>query len=143
MLATRLVHDLTREAALQMASLAHAAARREGIAIAVAIVDRGGHIILVDRMDGAAACAVPLAVSKAETAVMTLAPTRTWFDSTQPGRADWGMNLALAGRFNAMPGGAPISIAGDIVGGLGVSGGEASQDVACASAALEGFEDCA
>lgn len=133
---TRAVVELTREAARRLADAAQAAAARSGIAIAVAVVDRGGHVILVDRMDAAATCAVPLAVSKAETAAATLAPTQTWFGSTQPGMADWGMNAALGGRFNAMPGGLPVAIAGQVAGAIGVSGGEAAQDVACASAAI-------
>jgi uncharacterized protein GlcG (DUF336 family) len=102
-------------------------------------VDRGGHVILIDRMDGAATCAVPLAASKAETAAATRAPTDAWFASTQPGMPDWGMNMVLGGRFSAMPGGFPVALGGQVAGAIGVSGGEAAQDVACANAAVASF----
>lgn len=131
---------LARAAARKMADAAHASAEREGVAIAVTCVDAGGHVILADRMDGAATCAVPLAQSKAETAAATMAPTSAWFDSTQPGQPDWGMNVPLAGRFNAMPGGLPVEIGGMLVGAVGVSGGEAYQDEACAKAAVAALE---
>lgn len=136
MKAVREVKEVTRDTAHRIAKTAMESAIEEGIAIAVVCVDRGGHIVLVDRMDGSATCAVPLAQSKAETAAGTLAPTAMWFESTQPGHPDWGMNIPLGGRFNAMPGGIPIEIDGEIVGAVGVSGGEAKQDVRCAKAGL-------
>ena len=136
MSAVREVKEVTRDTAHRIAKSAMAAAEKEGIAVAVVCVDRGGHIVLADRMDGAATCAVPLAHSKAETAAATLSPTAMWFDSTQPGQPDWGMNIPFGGRFNAMPGGIPIEIDGEIVGAIGVSGGEAEQDVRCADAGL-------
>ncbi len=128
--------ELTRKAAQILVHAAHQAAFSEGIAVAVVVVDTGGHPILVDRMDGAATCAAPLAQSKAETAAATQASTEVWFNSTQPGAADWGMNMVLGGKFNAMPGGLPVEVGGAFVGAIGVSGGAASQDVLCARAAL-------
>ena len=129
--------ELRRMAAQILAQAAHQAALSEGIAVAVVVVDTGGHPILVDRMDGAATCAVPLAQSKAETAAATQSATDMWFQSTQPGAADWGMNTALGGKYNAMPGGLPVEISGVVVGAIGVSGGSAVQDVLCARAALD------
>jgi uncharacterized protein GlcG (DUF336 family) len=119
-----------------MVTAAQAAASADGVGIAVVCVDRGGHVVVADRMDGAPSCAVPLAQSKAETAAATLAPTAAWFDSTQPGRPDWGMNIPLGGRYNAMPGGLPVELAGEIVGAIGISGGEAALDARYAAAAL-------
>lgn len=128
--------SLIRRAAQILFDAAQEAARSEGIAIAVAVVYRGRHAIVIDRMDGAASCSVPLALSKAETAAATLAPTETWFHSTQPSLPDWGMNVPLGGRYNAMPGGLPVVIEGQVGGAIGVSGGEATQDARCAVAAL-------
>lgn len=128
--------ELTRTAAQILVQAAHQAAFSQGIAVAVVVVDTGGHPILVDRMDSAATCAVPLAQSKAETAAATQSATEVWFQSTQPGAADWGMNAALGGKYNAMPGGLPIEIGGAFVGAIGVSGGAAVQDVLCARAAI-------
>lgn len=128
--------SLSRRAAQILIDAAQGAARSDGIAVAVAVVDCGGHAIIIDRMDGAANCAVPLALSKAETAAATLAATENWFHSTQPGQRDWGMNVPLGGRYNAMPGGLPVAINGQMAGAIGVSGGEATQDARCAAAAL-------
>jgi uncharacterized protein GlcG (DUF336 family) len=132
----RRLRDMSRALAAQLVEAAEARAATIGIAIAVVVVDRGGHSVLAARMDGAALCAVPLAANKAETAVMTLAPTEAWFGSTQPGKPDWGFSTALAGRFTCMPGGLPVTVAGEVIGAVGVSGGEATQDVSCAEAAL-------
>lgn len=132
----RTVTELTRDAAAAIVAAAEAQAAQDGLAVAVACVDRGGHVIVIDRMDGAATCAVPLALSKAETAAATMAATAAWFQSTQPGQPDWGMNVPLGGRFNAMPGGLPIEIDSEIVGAVGVSGGEATDDERCAAAGL-------
>ncbi len=133
---TRMLRDMSRELAARLAQAALAQAAQLGIAIAVVVVDRGGHLVLADRMDGTASCAFPLALAKAESAAATLAPTLLWFGTTQPGQPDWGMSAALGGRFTCMPGGNPVAVAGEIVGAVGVSGGEAEQDVACAGAAL-------
>ena len=70
------------------------------------------------------------------TAAATLAPSALWFGTTQPGGADWGMTMALAGRFTAMPGGLPAMAGNEVIGAIGISGGEAAQDVRCAEAAL-------
>jgi uncharacterized protein GlcG (DUF336 family) len=128
--------QLTRAAARALADAAQAEAGRRGLAVAVAVVDAGGHPILLDRMDGTATCAAPLALSKAETAAATLAPTDAWFASTQPGQPDWGMHVALGGRLCAMPGGLPVEAGGAVAGAVGVSGGSAEEDLACARVAL-------
>ncbi len=120
-------------------ALAEAACReaaRLDVAITAVVVDRGGHPVYVERMDGAAFCACPLALAKADTAAATLAPSALWYGTTQPGGADWGMNTALAGRFTAMPGGLPVRAGHEVVGAIGISGGEAEQDVRCAETAL-------
>jgi uncharacterized protein GlcG (DUF336 family) len=115
---------------------AHRRAAEMGVAIAAAVVDRGGRIVAVVRMDGTALCGVPIAIDKAYSAVACAAPTHQWAESTMPGGADWGMSTALDGRMVVYPGGMPIVSAGDVVGGLGVSGAEGHQDLECATAAL-------
>lgn len=138
MTSIRTVRDMSLPYAQSLAATACLEAERLGIMITVVVVDRGGHPVYVVRMDGAALCAFPLALAKAETAATTLAPSALWFATTQPGGADWGMTMALAGRFTAMPGGLPASAHGEVIGAIGISGGEAAQDVRCAEAALGG-----
>lgn len=136
MVDVRSVKDMTSNLATTLAGGSRAEAGRLGVAVTTVVVDRGGHPVFADRMDGAATCAFPLALAKAETAAATLAATEVWLGTTQPGQPDWGMTIAVAGRFIAMPGSLPVSVDGEVVGAIGVSGGEASQDVICAVAGL-------
>ena len=79
---------------------------------------------------------------KAYTAVLWQMPTGEFMQSTQPGGVDWGFNTTTGGRVVVYAGGLPIFAGGELVGGLGVSGGTGEQDEACARAALaaEGLE---
>lgn len=108
-----------------------------GTPMAVAVVDRGGNLVAVQRMDGAQLVAVPLAMDKAWTAVACDAPTDEWAGSTAPGGDDWGMSTALSGRIVVLPGGLPVRHGSELVGAIGVSGGYGHEDKRCALAALE------
>lgn len=107
-----------------------------GVAMGIAVVDRGGLPIVTARMDGAQIPAVDLAVGKAYTAVAFGSPTEAWAQSTAPGGSDWGLSTALAGRFVVIAGGLPILVDGELAGAVGVSGAAAPVDRACAEAGL-------
>lgn len=124
------------EAALRLIDEVRAEATRQGLAVAVAVADRGGNAVASARMDGAALGAMTLAVDKAYTAVLWQVPTGEFMGSTQPGGVDWGFNTTTGGRVVVYAGGLPITSGGELVGGLGVSGGTGEQDEACARAAL-------
>jgi uncharacterized protein GlcG (DUF336 family) len=130
----------TRDAGLELADRLLAgvrdAAAEDGLAMAAAVLDRGGQLVAAMRMDGAQICAVPLAIDKAFTAVAVHKPTEAWAQSTQPGGSDWGFNTTLGGRIVVFAGGMPIVFDDEVIGGLGVSGGAAHQDKACAESAL-------
>jgi uncharacterized protein GlcG (DUF336 family) len=101
-----------------------------------AVVDRGGNVVASARMDGAQIIALPLAVDKAFTAVACGRPSDAWAESSQPGGKDWGFTTTLGGRIVVFAGGVPVVVDGEVVGGLGVSGGPAEVDRACAEAGL-------
>ncbi|GAA1008465.1 DNA polymerase III subunit delta' [Acrocarpospora pleiomorpha] len=124
--------DLAR----RIAAAAEAEARRLDKAMGVAVVDRGGQIIVASRMDGASPVALQLAIDKAFTAAAFNAPTDAWGEVTKPGAADWGLTSALGGRIVILAGGLPIRVDGQLVGALGVSGAAPSVDLACAQAGL-------
>ena len=105
-----------------------------GIRVAVVVVDAAGHDVASERMDGAPFAVLPIAREKAWTAAAFGAPTTAWHESSQPGTAFWGLTNALGGRFSVLAGGVPLVLDGLLVGGVGVSGGDATQDHACASA---------
>jgi uncharacterized protein GlcG (DUF336 family) len=124
------------EPALRLLEEVRAEAARQGLVVAVAVADRGGNMVASARMDGAALGAMTLAVDKAYTAVLWEVPTGEFMTSTQPGGADWGFNTTTGGRVVVYAGGLPIVAGGELLGGLGVSGGTGEQDEACARAAL-------
>jgi uncharacterized protein GlcG (DUF336 family) len=109
------------------------AAARE-LALAICVVDAGGHVITAQRMDGAALGALSLAEGKAYTAVLWGTRTGDFTESTQPGGPDWGWNTTDP-RVVVYAGGIPLLVDGALVGGLGASGGLADEDEACVVAA--------
>lgn len=128
-----LVHqEVGAELARQLIQAAQSRAKELGVAVAVAVVDRGGQLVALDRMDGTAICGAPIAIDKAFSAVACAAPTDAWAGSTAPGGRDWGMASGLGGRMVVYPGGLPVIANGDVIGGIGVSGAEGHQDKACA-----------
>lgn len=132
-----IVHaDMSLALAEQLLAGVRDAAASEGLSVAGAVVDRGGQIVAVARMDGTPICGVPLAIDKAFSAAAMAAPTDAWAESTTPGRPDWGMSTALGGRMVVYPGGLPLFCDGELIGGLGVSGGEGHQDKSYAAASV-------
>ena len=110
------------------------AAARE-LALAVCVVDAGGHVIAAQRMDGAALGAMRLAEGKAYTAVLWGTRTGDFTESTQPGGADWGWNTTDE-RIVVYAGGVPLFADGLLVAGVGASGGAAADDEACVVSAV-------
>lgn len=127
---------LSLDSAQRVISAVHRASGQRGIRTAAAVVDAGGNVIAVARMDGAQLGSVSLAIDKAYTAIAFGHPTSRWSRSSEPGGTDWGLGTALGGRAVVIPGGVPIYHQGRLIGGLGVSGAAADADEACASEAL-------
>src|SRR6202163_82333 len=131
---------LTHQGAKKMAAIAVGRAQDAGIAIAVAITDAGGHLILLERMDGGRFHTVHSATTKAVCAASNKRPTSAQGAQGQPLDAAHAIGLALAAgpeRWTAMEGGYPIIVDGECVGGVGVSGGDWANDEKIAQAAVE------
>jgi len=122
------------ELALELLARARAEAEGRSLALATCVVDAGGHVIASQRMDGAALGAMRLAVGKAYTSVLWGVPSGSFMASTQPGGEDWGWN-ATDERIVVYAGGVPLYDGGQLVGGIGASGGAAEQDEECVAAA--------
>jgi uncharacterized protein GlcG (DUF336 family) len=133
--------ELSLELALGLLARVRQEAGSRDLSLAAAVVDPSGHVLASQRMDGAALGAMRLAVGKAFTAVSWAAPTRDFGRSTQPGGDDWGWNTTDA-RIVVYAGGIPLLVEGELVGGLGASGGAAADDDACVlgAAAALGFD---
>lgn len=121
--------------ALELLAVVRAEAEARSLQLAICVVDAGGHVIASQRMDGAALGAMHLAIGKAYTAVLWGARTGDFTESTQPGGADWGWNTTDA-RIVVYAGGVPLFAAGQLVGGVGASGGAPADDEACVVAAV-------
>jgi uncharacterized protein GlcG (DUF336 family) len=79
---------------------------------------------------------VEIAVNKAFTAACHRRPTHT-YTNAQPGQEAFGIMNMHGGRFSIFVGGWPIEVEGEVVGGIGVSGGHTKEDIACCKAGIE------
>ena len=120
--------------ALELLTGVRVEAEQRSLALAACVVDAGGHVIASQRMDGASLGALQLADGKAYTAVLWGVRSGYLMQTTQPGGDDWGFNVTDP-RVVVYAGGVPLFIDGQLVGGLGASGGLAEQDEECVAAA--------
>ena len=108
-----------------------------GVPMVIAVVDKGGNLVALHRMDQALLVSIDIAWNKAYTAVAVKVPTHELAQLAQPGQPLFGIHNADGGRVVIFGGGYPLQVDGDIVGGIGVSGGSVEEDMQCAEAALE------
>jgi glc operon protein GlcG len=130
---------LTTNGAKTMLAAAISKAEDYGIAVTVAIVDAGGHMLVLERMDGGRFHTVHSSTTKAVTAASNKRPTTTKGAQGQELDTLHAIGLSLAAgpaRWTAMEGGFPIIVEGECLGGLGVSGGDWKQDEDIAKAAI-------
>ncbi|MCD2443283.1 heme-binding protein [Agromyces sp. SYSU K20354] len=125
--------------AVELVGAARRRAEELGVAVSIAVVDAGGHLIGFARMDGAEIAGPTLAVDKAFTAVAHRAPTSELGGLAVPGGVLFGLHANGGGRYVLFPGGMPLAVEGVVVGGVGVSGADAADDEACARVAVELF----
>ena len=128
---------LTLAAAMTQAALDRAAGL--GALVSAAVVDAGGHLVHFQRMDRAEIAGPTLAVDKAFTAVAHRIATAELGPLTGPGGALQGMHANGSGRYVVFAGGLPCWHDEVVVAGVGVSGGTADEDSACARAAWDVF----
>jgi glc operon protein GlcG len=131
---------LTLAGAKKIMATATALAAEAHIAVSVVIVDAGGHVILVERMDGGRFHTVHSAATKAVCAASSRRPTGPLGAQGQPLDAIHAIGLAVAAgaeRWTAMEGGCPILVDGECIGAIGVSGGSFESDEGVARKAAE------
>jgi len=130
---------LTVQGAKKMMEAAIDAASRAGAAVTIAIVDAGGHLMLLERMEGGKFHTVHSATTKAACAASTRRPTTSQGAIGQSLDVAHALGLALAAgteRWTAMEGGCPVIVAGTCVGGVGVAGADWTTDEMIAQAAV-------
>ena len=106
----------------------------------IAVVDEGGNLMALERLDGTFAAGANISIGKARTAVLFKRPTKAFEDIIKNGRT--AMVALPDAYFTPLQGGVPITIDGQIVGGVGVSGAaSAQQDEELAIAGANVFSD--
>ena len=130
---------LTSKGVRMMMDAALVRAAEFGIPVTVAIVDDGGHLLMLERMEGGRFHTVHSATAKAVTAASNKRPTTTKGAQGQELDVIHALGLALAAgpkNWTAMEGGYPVMVENECIGGIGVSGGDWKQDEEIAQAAL-------
>jgi glc operon protein GlcG len=124
---------LTLDDAKRIAAAAEAEAVRNQWNVAIAILDDGGTLLYMQRMDGTQIASSEISVAKGRAAIGFKRPTKALEDVVAGGRTAM---LALPGNV-AVEGGVPLVYKGDIVGSIGVSGVQSFQDGIIAKAGAD------
>jgi len=122
--ATRLRPSLTLAAARAALAAAQAEAARCGWRVGVAVVDEAGDLIAFERDDGAQRITCEVALGKARTAARLQAPSKLFEEFINAGKPSF---LSTPG-VTALEGGLPVSVQGQVVGAIGVSGAHGEND---------------
>jgi uncharacterized protein GlcG (DUF336 family) len=133
---TIMQQSISQEAAIQLIEAAEKKARELKKPMVIAICDESGHLKAFARMDGAPLLSVQIAQDKAYTAISFGFPTHAWFEfiKNDPPLLH---GITHTPRLIVFGGGYPVKLNGQVVGGIGVSGGHYSEDMQCAEAALK------
>ena len=130
---------LTSRGVRTMMDTALARAAELSITVTVAIVDDGGHLLMLERMEGGRFHTVHSATTKAVTAASNKRPTSSKGAQGQELDVLHALGLTLAAgpqNWTAMEGGYPVMVQNECIGGIGVAGGDWKQDEEIARAAL-------
>jgi uncharacterized protein GlcG (DUF336 family) len=137
------VKRLTLEDARIVLESAEAKAKEIGVAETICVCDDGGHPIALHRMTGARITGVEIAIAKAFTAAGHRRATHTFnappSGPALPGNEAFGIHGMHPGKFAIFVGGFPIEVDAEVVGGVGVSGGNGQQDMQVAEAGIAAF----
>jgi len=123
---------LTLDAAKKIAAAAEAEAVKNKWNVVIAVVDDGGHLIYLQRMDTTQTGSIDVAIRKAQTAMSFKRPTKVFEDAIAGGR-----NALIALGALPLEGGLPVTIGGQVIGAVGVSGVTSQQDGQIAKAGVD------
>ena len=128
--------SLSLEDARKAAAAASTEAKKNKWAMAIAVVDDGGHLIYFERIDETQFGSIDIAIGKARTAVSLKRPTKALEDALNGGQ------YAILTFPNILPreGGLPVFADGKVIGAIGVSGGTSPQDAQVAKAGVDALK---
>lgn len=124
---------LTLEDVKRIAAAAEAEALAHHWAVSIAVVDDGGHLLWLQRLDGAAPVSAQIAPNKARTSALGRRESRIYEEMINQGRVSF---LSVPGLEALLEGGVPIMVDGQCVGAVGVSGVKSTEDAQIARAGI-------
>jgi uncharacterized protein GlcG (DUF336 family) len=125
---------LAAEDVKRIAAAAEAMAVSNRWAVTIAVVDDGGHLLWLQRLDGAAPASALIAPAKARAAALGRRETKGYEDMINQGRTAY---LSVPEIEGMLEGGVPLMVGGHCVGAVGVSGVRSSEDAQIARAGVE------
>ena len=123
---------LTQNEVSQMLIAARNEAQANGWAVAIAIVDDGGHLLAFERLDDASAISSYISIEKARTSALGKRESKGYEDMVNGGRTAF----LSAPLLTSLEGGVPVIVDGQVIGAVGVSGVKAEQDAQVAKAGI-------
>ena len=124
---------LTLADATKISDAAEAKSKAEGWNMVIVVLDAGGHMISLRKMDGVQLGSIDVALGKAKTAVYFKRPTKAFEDMM---KVEGGVRIATLPNAVAIEGGLPIVKDGVLVGAIGISGASSAQDGIVAEAGI-------
>ena len=132
---------MTLSLALALTEKVKQKASEMGVKAVIAVADAGANTISLQSMDDAYIASVDIAINKAFTVVSLKMPTKNLATLAAPGGSLYGIQFTNGGKIVIFGGGVPLySKDGQIIGGIGISGGTADQDTALGDYAAEIFK---
>lgn len=126
---------------MRIVDAAIARSREIDCAVSVAVLDRTREPVAFARLAGAPIFTARVAIAKAFAAVSLQTPTHETQRFTAPGGPFFGLESIDGGVISTIPGGLPLTIAGELAGAVGVSGGTAEQDLEIAVQAASALDE--
>ncbi|MEH6527257.1 MAG: heme-binding protein [Sneathiella sp.] len=133
------INRLSHSDALILIDGAREKSREIGIPMCISIVDESGNLVAFERMDGGKITSITISQDKAFTAAAAKKATHEYNAANVPGNLVFGIHTEVGGRLSSVGGGLPVLVAGEVVGGIGLSSGSPAQDMECAEAGLQKF----
>ncbi|MGI2328417.1 GlcG/HbpS family heme-binding protein [Planococcus sp. YIM B11945] len=133
------MNKITLELAKEVIAGAEEEATKIGVAMVITVVDDGGNLVAIHRMDDAWLASIDIAQNKAWTSVALKMPTATLAEATVPAAELYGLNTTNNGRLVVFGGGIPLVVDDKVVGAIGVSGSSVPHDVQVAEAGANTF----
>lgn len=131
------IQNITLDAAKAIIKAAEKKAGEIGVPMVISVVDKGGYLVALHRMDGALLASIEISINKAYTSAVLRLPTSDLNKLANPGGELFGINTQNSGRYVTFGGGIPIFCGNEVIGAIGVSGGTVEEDETVAKAGLK------